>query len=472
MAGLYFLALAVIAVSLSALMAGAWVVQQRTGNSGWVDTVWTFSVGLVGAGSALWPIGGVAPNARQWLVAVLVAIWSLRLGTHIAIRTAGITDDPRYAAFAREWGAHSPRRMFIFLQNQALGSIPLVFAIFVAARFPGDGLRLADYFGALILLVGIAGEAMADAQLRAFRADPANKGRVCDVGLWRWSRHPNYFFEWLVWLAFPVIGLSTDFRFLILGVWRRCWGLSSCTGSWFTSPGSAAGSADAALARRSLPRLPVAHQRVLSAAAASMIPKLWMARRFRHSLVTAVPTRTRSASSSKAKPQRRGLTNLRVFTSDLNVFTPAARFDRIVSVEMFEHMTNWRELMTRVRAWLKSDGRFFPHIFTHRSGAYLFDRADGEDWIARHFVTGGVMPSHHLIRQYADLFEVDNITSARRMIGWTISTRTGRRSSPCSARSMAAIPFCGCGAGAGSFSRPRACSATPGAASGASAITG
>ena len=89
------------------------------------------------------------------------------------------------------------------------------------------------------------------------------------------------------------------------------------------------------------------------------------------------------------------------------MFTPAARFDRIVSVEMFEHMTNWRELMTRVRAWLKSDGRFFPHIFTHRSGAYLFDRADGEDWIARHFVTGGVMPSHHLIRQYADLFEVE-----------------------------------------------------------------
>jgi steroid 5-alpha reductase family enzyme len=210
MAGLYFLALAVIAVSLSALMAGAWVVQQRTGNSGWVDTVWTFSVGLVGAGSALWPIGGAAPNARQWLVAVLVAIWSLRLGTHIAIRTAGITDDPRYAAFAREWGADSPRRMFIFLQNQALGSIPLVFAIFVAARFPGDGLRLSDYLGALILLVGIAGEAMADAQLRAFRADPANKGRVCDVGLWRWSRHPNYFFEWFGWLAYPVIGLSMD----------------------------------------------------------------------------------------------------------------------------------------------------------------------------------------------------------------------------------------------------------------------
>jgi len=206
----YLEALAAIAVALAILMAGAWLVQQRTGNSGWVDTIWTFSVGLVGAGSALWPVAGASP-ARQWLVAGLVAIWSLRLGTHIAIRTAGITDDPRYAAFAKEWGVDSPRRMFIFLQNQGLGSVPLVFSIFVAAHLPGDALRLQDYLGALILLAGIAGEALADAQLKRFRDKAANKGRVCDIGLWRWSRHPNYFFEWFGWLAYPVIGLSADY---------------------------------------------------------------------------------------------------------------------------------------------------------------------------------------------------------------------------------------------------------------------
>jgi steroid 5-alpha reductase family enzyme len=206
----YLAALVLMAVSLSILMAGAFLVQQRTGNSGWVDTIWTFSLGLVGAAGALWPIAG-PPNARQWLVAALVAVWSLRLGIHIAIRTAGITDDPRYAAFAKEWGLNAPRRMFIFLQNQALGTIPLVFAIFVAARFPSDALRLQDYAGALILLVGIAGEALADAQLKTFRENPANKDRVCDAGLWRWSRHPNYFFEWFGWLAYPVIGLSFDY---------------------------------------------------------------------------------------------------------------------------------------------------------------------------------------------------------------------------------------------------------------------
>ena len=86
---LYLEALAAIALSLSLLMAGAWMVQQRTGNSGWVDTIWTFSLGLVGAGSALWPVAGAAPNARQWLVAALVAIWSLRLGVHIAVRHRG-----------------------------------------------------------------------------------------------------------------------------------------------------------------------------------------------------------------------------------------------------------------------------------------------------------------------------------------------------------------------------------------------
>src|SRR5579872_2280628 len=192
----YLGTLVAIAASLSILMMGAWVAQQRTGNSGWVDTIWTFSVGLVGAAGALWPLAGGIPNPRQWLVATLVAIWSLRLGSHVAIRSAGISDDPRYAAYAKDWGADAPRRMFLFLQNQAWGSIPLVFAIFVAAHAPRAALGAQDYLGALVLFTGIAGEAIADAQLRAFRSDPANSGEVCDVGLWRWSRHPNYFFEW------------------------------------------------------------------------------------------------------------------------------------------------------------------------------------------------------------------------------------------------------------------------------------
>jgi steroid 5-alpha reductase family enzyme len=169
------------------------------------------AVGLVGVGSALWPIEDGPTNPRQWLVAVLVAIWSLRLGIHIALRTAAIVDDPRYAASAGERGANSARRMFVFLQNQALGSVPLAFAIFIAAHLPQDSLRWQDYLGASILIAGIAGEALADAQLKSFRRNPANRGLVCEIGLWRWSRHPNYFFEWLCWLAYPVIALDPGY---------------------------------------------------------------------------------------------------------------------------------------------------------------------------------------------------------------------------------------------------------------------
>src|SRR6195952_185969 len=134
---------------------------------------------------------------------------------------------------------------------------------------------------------------------------------------------------------------------------------------------------------------------------------LWMARQFPQAQVTAVSNSNSQHEYIESEARTRGLANLRVITSDMNVFTPEEKFDRIVSVEMFEHMMNWRELMSRVHSWLKPDGRFFLHIFTHRAGAYLFDRGDAEDWIAQHFFTGGVMPSHHLIRQYADLFEVE-----------------------------------------------------------------
>ena len=115
----------------------------------------------------------------------LAAIAVSLLILHIAVRIAGLSDGPRDAAFAREWGLDSRRKMFMFLQNQGFGSIPLVFAIFVAARFPQLGLRIQDGLGALILLVGIGGEVLAGAQLKKFRTDPANKGRVCDSGLWR-----------------------------------------------------------------------------------------------------------------------------------------------------------------------------------------------------------------------------------------------------------------------------------------------
>jgi cyclopropane-fatty-acyl-phospholipid synthase len=132
-----------------------------------------------------------------------------------------------------------------------------------------------------------------------------------------------------------------------------------------------------------------------------------MARQFPNAQITAVSNSNSQAAYIAGEAAARGLKNLRAVTSDMNVFEPQTQFDCIVSVEMFEHMMNWRELLRRVKSWLKPDGRFFMHIFTHRSGSYLFDGADHEDWIAQHFFTGGVMPSHYLIRQYADLFAIE-----------------------------------------------------------------
>jgi cyclopropane-fatty-acyl-phospholipid synthase len=91
----------------------------------------------------------------------------------------------------------------------------------------------------------------------------------------------------------------------------------------------------------------------------------------------------------------------------MNVFEADGAFDRIVSVEMFEHMSNWRGLLTRVRGWLKPEGRLFLHVFSHRSQPYRFEVSDNADWIAQYFFTGGIMPSHGLIRHFGDLFEVE-----------------------------------------------------------------
>jgi steroid 5-alpha reductase family enzyme len=203
-----------VAAALSAVMAFAWVVQQRSGNSGWVDTVWTFGLGAIGIAAALAPLGGEAISARQALVAGLVAVWAVRLGAHIARRTQGISDDPRYAALIRGWGANGRREMFWLLQKQALVSLPLALSILLAAHNPDPGLGIRDGLAALVLAIAIGGEALADEQLRRFRSDPGNRGQVCDTGLWRWSRHPNYFFEWLGWLAYPLLAIEVTGGYL------------------------------------------------------------------------------------------------------------------------------------------------------------------------------------------------------------------------------------------------------------------
>lgn len=138
---------------------------------------------------------------------------------------------------------------------------------------------------------------------------------------------------------------------------------------------------------------------------------LWMAERYPAARITAVSNSHGQRAHIEARAKALGLDNLTIITCDMNDFRPPTPdgegFDRIVSVEMFEHMANWRELLTRARDWLKPDGRMFIHVFTHRDAPYRFDHGDSGDFIARHFFTGGLMPSHTLMRQFPDLFEVE-----------------------------------------------------------------
>jgi steroid 5-alpha reductase family enzyme len=197
-----------VSTTLSSIMAAAWYAQQKTGNSGWVDVTWSFGVGGVASVAAVLPFGHNWPHWRQIAVAILAATWCLRLGLHIARRNRAATNDPRYRDLTAQWGSGARRRMFWFLQSQAGIGIILAISIIVAAHNLNPDLRIQDLIGLVTLTVAIVGEALADHQLRTFKRVNANRDAVCDIGLWRWSRHPNYFFEWLSWLAYPIIAVD------------------------------------------------------------------------------------------------------------------------------------------------------------------------------------------------------------------------------------------------------------------------
>ena len=200
---------AAVLACMTVVMIAAWAFGLARGNGGWTDVFWTYGSGAILAAAALFPIGSYPmPQPRQWLVAGLIALWALRLGSYIGGRVSTHPEDPRYARFRTDWGQDYPRKMLFVTLPQAPATALLGLSVLIAARAPGHDLALRDVLGVAILMLAIGGEGLADAQMKLFKADPANKGKVADVGLWGWSRHPNYFFEWLGWLAYPVIGFD------------------------------------------------------------------------------------------------------------------------------------------------------------------------------------------------------------------------------------------------------------------------
>jgi steroid 5-alpha reductase family enzyme len=191
----------VVLATLSVVMGMAWLFQVRTGNAGWADAFWSLGTGGTGVFAVLsW--AGVHPRAI--LVAAMVGIWGLRLGLYLTARSWKGPEDARYAHFRTLWGQDFQTRLFRFLQIQAVAGAVLVLAVAVAAHRPGplDGF---DLVGAVLWAVGWMGTAIADAQLAWFKRT-AIPGSVCDAGLWGYTRHPNYLFEWLGWCGYAAIG--------------------------------------------------------------------------------------------------------------------------------------------------------------------------------------------------------------------------------------------------------------------------
>ena len=191
-------------------MVVVWVFARRMNNAGIVDVGWSGSFAPV---AVFCGIFGSGHPMRNGLIAAMVCAWSLRLGSHLYKRVMSHhpDEDPRYAALRVQFPRYTWLMFFGFFQLQAVLVGLLSLPVALACSNPSGGIGLFEVAGLALWIAAIGGEAVADAQLAAFRAQPSNRGRVCEFGLWKYSRHPNYFFEWLVWIAFSVFALGAPF---------------------------------------------------------------------------------------------------------------------------------------------------------------------------------------------------------------------------------------------------------------------
>jgi steroid 5-alpha reductase family enzyme len=209
-------ALAWVVIEMSMTFAAA----RRLRNYGIVDVVWSLGfTPIVMLYVALLVGRGWVPT--QWLLVGLVTAWSLRLGGHLFVRVRSHhpVEDVRYARLREEWGADEARRMFGFFLLQGVLQVVLS-APWLLALAGANGARgsVAGFWfpalGTALWIIGWIGESIADRQLANFRNNPANRGRVCQDGLWNHSRHPNYFFEWLIWVGYAVFALGMPWGWL------------------------------------------------------------------------------------------------------------------------------------------------------------------------------------------------------------------------------------------------------------------
>jgi len=191
-------------------MLALWRYGIRARNFSYVDIGWAANFALL---ALVYGGLGRGAGARRALIAAMFAAWGLRLARHLARRIAGAPEEGRYADLRRRWGAAGEAalnaRMLRFFLLQGGLDLLLSLPLLVACQNPAAAIRPLEWAGLVLWSVGLAGESLADRQLARFKADPANHGRVCATGLWRYSRHPNYFFEWTIWVAYATFALGS-----------------------------------------------------------------------------------------------------------------------------------------------------------------------------------------------------------------------------------------------------------------------
>lgn len=195
---------------MALMMAGLWVVQWRRHNAGIVDVAWSFGTGMC----AIWFVANAPGDpVRRALIGTLAGVWAARLGFALLVRVLGEAEDGRYRMLRDKWKERTQPLMFGFFQIQAFWAV--LFALpMLGAAHNRSPIGLTDYLAAGIWLAALAGETIADLQLAQFRRDPANKGQVCRVDLWAWSRHPNYFFEWIHWFAYILFAWASPLAWM------------------------------------------------------------------------------------------------------------------------------------------------------------------------------------------------------------------------------------------------------------------
>ena len=189
---------------LAAGMTLLWLWQRHSRNAAIVDIGWTVGLGLLGVGYAILLDGAVL---RRVLLGSMVGVWALRLAAHLVRdRVRGQPEEGRYRRMREHFGARAQPVLLLFFLAQALLAVLLSLAFLPGLLDKRTALDGFDGAGLLIWVVALMGESVADRQLARFKSEPDSAGRVCEQGLWGWSRHPNYFFEWLIWCAFILPG--------------------------------------------------------------------------------------------------------------------------------------------------------------------------------------------------------------------------------------------------------------------------